>query len=213
MDYYNSTTIDEINYTGVFVSVDYEDATDLYYYDWTDTSSAGIYNVTYVWANDSYNNVNATTYTDVSFNVTCSIAIDLSPNLTTGINWTVDALPANALPAGGNNGIGVTGYNVSVSASGCNADVYIKADGDLAAGGNVLGLGNETYCYNTSDGTVTGAACYAFDTGYAGNQIGSNLGAGSYVYLKFYLDVPGGLAPGDYANVVSIKAVQYGTAP
>jgi len=70
-DYYNSTHIDEINVTGVWAIVDYDDWVEdkWFYYDWTDTSTSGTYNVTDVYANDTVGNMNHSTYTDLYFTV------------------------------------------------------------------------------------------------------------------------------------------------
>jgi len=42
----------------------------LWYFDWTDTTATGTYNVTSIWANDTAGNTNSTTYSDLSFEVT-----------------------------------------------------------------------------------------------------------------------------------------------
>ncbi len=174
----------------------------------TTSLSPGVYNYT-VYGNDT-SGKNATPMTGNFTVEVCSVAIGLSfPSL----NWTVSSLPAVNLPADGNNGSGVTSYNVSVIATGCTADMYIMANGDLTSGPNLIGLANETYRYNTTNNTVPGAGFTSLDTDYAGNQIGSNLANGAYVYLKFFLSVPGGQVAGSYNNTVSVKGVKYGEPP
>jgi hypothetical protein len=93
---------DEINWTDVVVTVNYQNATGYYRYEWTDTSSTGQYNVTWVWANDTLNNINYTSISDVGFVVSTG---DTGPpkwydNTTNGteagtwiehsVNWTDD---------------------------------------------------------------------------------------------------------------------------
>ncbi len=204
--------------------------------DWCGYSLGGAANLTMTKINNTYFWAVNTTMTEDSHNVVfycndtsgnmnksltryftvemCSIAIGLSNPLDSGINWTVTGLPVFNLPANGNNDAGATSYNVSISITGsCTTDIYIRADGDLQGEGGVIELGNETYCYNTTDSTVPGTACTVLDTDYAGNQIGSDLGDGEKVYLKFYMTVPGGQPTGDYNNTESIKGVKSGEQP
>ncbi|MCK5477159.1 MAG: hypothetical protein KAI55_04525, partial [Candidatus Aenigmarchaeota archaeon] len=159
------------------------------------------------------------TYLNATFNFTIesfSVAIGLSNPLAFGISWDIEDLPANNLSANGNNNVSVTQYNVSVVLTGSyTVDLYIQANDNLInpSNGILLGLGNETYCYNTTNSTVPGIACSVLDTEYAGNQIGSGLSNGDYVYLKFYLNVPATQSPGNYNNTVNIKGVQTGQSP
>jgi len=167
-----------------------------------------------VYANDTNNNWNYSSCENpFSYETTgCSISIGLSDALASGIIWNVNSLPATNLPAEGNSEI--TQYNISISITGsCTVNLYIKANDELTSNGYKIGIGNETYCYNTTDPTVPGIDCYQLDTDYQGNQIGSNLADGSHVYLKFYLDVPAGQPPGNYNNTISIKGVKSGEQP
>lgn len=166
-------------------------------------------------ANDTAGNTNETMgENDECFGVkqSCAIAIDLSPTLSS-IDWSVTTLPANDLDAEGNGVTVETEYWVNVSATGCTADLYIKANGSLVSGSDSIGLANETYCYNTTYSSVPGTACTSLDTTYSGNQIGSALAGNTAVYLKFYLDVPSQQPAGTYSNTISIKAVQNGNSP
>jgi hypothetical protein len=179
---------------------------NLWYYEYNTTLN-GTHNYT-IYANDTNNNWNSSTGRNFTVSA-CSVAIGLSYS---AINWNIPSLPAINQSAQGNNGSDITEYNVSIIASsGCAADLYIKADGDLTSGLDTIGLGNETYRYNTTNSTVPGATYTPLDTDYTGNQIGSNLGNGAYSYLKFFLSVPSGQPAGNYNNTVSIKGVKSGT--
>lgn len=160
-------------------------------------------------------NVSSTSWVNISLNLTpCSIAVGVSDNLSSGINWTISTLPVTNQSADDNNGTGITGYYVNMSVTGtCTADVYIKADGNLSSNGNNITLANEKYRNNTTDSTVPGTNNISLDTTYAGNQIGSNLTDGEKIYLKFYLSVSGGQAAATYTNNVSIKGVKAGETP
>ncbi|MCK5177237.1 MAG: LamG domain-containing protein, partial [Candidatus Aenigmarchaeota archaeon] len=131
------------------------------------TSNVGTFNWTQVWANDSAGNIN-TTSPDLSFNTAlCSVAVGMSSALALGINWDVISLPSNNLSAEGNNNTAITQYDVTVSIDGaCTVDLYISADTNLTNpnNGKIIGLGNETYCYNATNNTVPGIACETIDT-------------------------------------------------
>lgn len=60
---------DEINWTQVYISVDAENQTGYFTYEWTDTPDIGYYNVTRIYSNDTRGNMNMTTHTDVYFEV------------------------------------------------------------------------------------------------------------------------------------------------
>lgn len=65
-----SATYDQINWTGVYVSVEYDDQPNNWYtYVWTDTSESGTYYVTDIYANDTAGNMNHTAYADLYFAV------------------------------------------------------------------------------------------------------------------------------------------------
>ena len=141
-----------------------------------------------------------------------SIAIDLSANLSSGIVWNVQSLPAFNLSAEGNNGDGDTFYYINISSS-SNVDVYVKADSDLVSdGGNVIGVGNETYSFNLTDSTVPSIVKTPLSLNFL--PIITNLPAGfNVVYLKFFLNVDGGQAVGNYNNTLSFIAVESGQPP
>lgn len=141
-----------------------------------------------------------------------SIAIDLSANLSSGIVWNVQSLPAFNLSAEENNGDGDTFYYINISSS-SNVDVYVKADSDLVSdGGNVIGVGNETYSFNLTDSTVPSIVKTPLSLNFL--PIITNLPAGfNVVYLKFFLNVDGGQAVGNYNNTLSFIAVENGQTP
>jgi hypothetical protein len=146
-------------------------------------------------------------------NQSFSVAIDLSSKLASQINWTLSTIPAYNQSAEGNNGTLVTEYWVNISASAGTADLYLKASGNLTtSGGSILGLGNETYSYNSSNSSVPSDAKYQLTTNFADNKIADAVTSG-LVYLKFFLTVPSGQPAGTYNNTVDFKAVQTGQSP
>lgn len=66
-DYVSSIVYDNITYSNLKVSLNADK--EIYYYDFTDTQNSGLYNVTKVWANDSWGNINYQNYSAVYFNV------------------------------------------------------------------------------------------------------------------------------------------------
>ncbi|MBD3262800.1 hypothetical protein GF374_00280 [Candidatus Woesearchaeota archaeon] len=166
-----------------------------------------------VYSNDSF----ATNVSDVwqlTINDSLAIAVSLSTKLSGGINWTINSLPSYNQFADGNNNSGITEYDIAISATGTNVDVYIKADDDLSTvGGDTIGIGNETYNYNLTNNLVPNSTNFKLTTNYADNKIGDNLADGSYVYLKFYLNISASQPPGTYSNNVNVKAVPHGESP
>lgn len=130
-----------------------------------------------------------------------------SSYLSGGINFSVSSLPAINLSANGNNGAGVTSYNITITLDEGTADLWIKANGNLdKAGGGSIALVNEKYSYSTSDNTVPSGTKTSLTTSY--NKIVGNLASGTTVYLKFYLNVTSGTASGVYNNTLSFLANQ-----
>jgi hypothetical protein len=162
------------------------------------------------WARDFTGNWNSTPID--SFIVKApSIAIDLSADLENKVDWQIEKLPADDANATGNNDEGATDYYIDVICEGTRVDIAMQASGDLVFESDSLGLGNETYAYSTSDSTLSGAARQALTTDFDDNQIGNGLLNDSTVYLKFFLDVPGNQAPGNYKNNISFSAVESGS--
>ncbi|GAH23564.1 unnamed protein product, partial [marine sediment metagenome] len=138
----------------------------------------------------------------------------LSPKLGQQINWTLTSLPVYNQSSEGNNNTGITEYYVNISAEGTTVDLYVKANDDLKTSGlDVLGLGNETYSYNSTNSSVPSINKYSLTTNYEDNPIGENLGEGAVVYLKFFLSAPSGQPAGTYNNSLLFKSVPTGQEP
>ncbi|OYT36699.1 hypothetical protein B6U91_00485 [Candidatus Pacearchaeota archaeon ex4484_71] len=180
-------------------------------YFWFEPSdlTPGDHNVTF-WCNDTSNNW-GTNWTNFTILDEAAIAIQLSPSLLWNVNWSLETLPVDDLDAAGNNGSMGTEYWVNLSVTATTADLYVKADGDLkTAGLDILGLGNETFCYNVTNSSVPDINRLMMDTDYI--LIAENLQSGA-VYLKFYLDAPAGQPAGTYLNRLDFKAVSHGNSP
>jgi len=168
-----------------------------------------------VYANDTSDNWNVSdTY---SFTTSeCSVAIGLSNTLANGILFGNTA-PGEAKDALGNNGEGLTDYNITLQISGCSpntVDVYLKANDDLRTltGYYFIGLGNETFRNSTSDATVPASLQnISLTTNYADNKIGSSLPDNSHVYLKFVLNVPVNQWAATYNNTIYICGERSGS--
>jgi len=156
--------------------------------------------------------VDGTTKENYTILDSCSIAMGISNTLSDGVNWSVTSLPQTDLAANGNNGTGVSEYNISISASGCTADVYIKADGDLISGSDAIRLGNETFCNSTADSEIEDIGCTELTDAYD-SIIADGIGDGDKVYLKFFLSIPSGQPAGSYINNIYLKAVKAGDPP
>jgi len=136
----------------------------------------------------------------------CTVAIGLSTALATGIAFgNVD--PGQTADAAGNNGAGVTNYYITVSISGCTpntVNVYTKASGDMISGSYSITLSNEKFRNSTSDNTVPATLHnISLTTNYADNKIGNLLTDGSYIYLKYNLNIPTGQrAASNYQNTI-----------
>ena len=183
-------------------------------------TTTGNLTVNTTYANDTTNQLGfETPFPNLQVNVSptaCSVAVGVSNNMSNGIVFgSVASLPVTNTGAQGNNGSGVTLFNVTLSVTGvCTADLYIKADNDLiSSGGKIIQLGNESYCYNVTNSSVPGTACTALSTLYTGHQIGAGLSDGAFSYLKFYLSIPAKQSAATYNNTVTIKGVEAGQAP
>ena len=185
---------------------------------WVNATGNINYNSTFV------ANANLTDNTSISnatsaFNVTIvspsfSVSISLSSRLSQQINWTLTSLPAYNQSAQGNNGTGLTEYYVDIQVEGGTADIYVKANDNLTTpGGDILGIGNETYSYNYTNLSVPSDIKTSLTTNYSDNKIGNAMNNGSVIYLKFFLNAPAGQAAGTYNNSLLFKAVQTGQSP
>ena len=180
----------------------------------TNFTQAGIFNITTLYPATQNYTLSSENFTINVTSAGASIAVLLSDNLSSGIFWNLQTLPAINQSANGNNGSGETFYFINVSVQGGTADMYLKANGNLMnAAGDVIGLGNETYSLNQTNSSVPGSSKFAITTNYADNKIGSDLGDGSAIYLKFFLNAPQAQSAGTYNNSVSFKIVQSGESP
>ncbi|MFA5142452.1 MAG: LamG domain-containing protein [Candidatus Woesearchaeota archaeon] len=164
-------------------------------------------------SNDTYD-TNASDARILENNPSQSVSASLSSNLSgAGVVWTVNSVPQSYLNADANNGILVTNYNVTISASGTTADLYIRADGNLTYATNYIDLNNEMVSFSISNSTVSNASKKSLTTAYINNPIGLNLADGTIVYLKFYLNVSASQGPGTYRNNITFKVVPNGYTP
>jgi len=166
------------------------------------------------YAVDQSGNRNQTEQREVTVNIVSGIAIDLSSKLASQINWTITTSDIFNQSAEGNNGNDTTDYFVNISVESGTADIYIRANSDLITSDlDILGLGNETLSYNTTNSSVPSQQKFALTTNFADNKIGNSLGDGSTVYLKFFIDIPIAQPAGTYNNSLEIKAVPVGQDP
>jgi hypothetical protein len=165
----------------------------------------------YVYCEDLSGNWN---YSFVNFTVEndAAISIFLSDDLSWAVRWNLVTLPADDLPAIGNNGPNATGYFINISAVNTLVDIYVRADGDLSTVSlDTIGLGNETFGFSLNDSTVSNVSLLTMSTNYT--LIGNDLDGNSTVFMKFYLDAPVGQAAGTYLNQLDFKAVRNGQLP
>jgi hypothetical protein len=145
-----------------------------------------------------------------------TIAISFSSNLASGIIFgDVHVLPSYNISAvhnydNQNNG---SSYYIYVSPdSNSQIDLCIKADRGLTnAGGDVIGIGNESYASSTNSSDVT-IPSLNNETSLTLNYSQYDVGVfpGEQNFLRFWLDVPAAQASGTYNNSVYMKAVVSG---
>jgi hypothetical protein len=146
-----------------------------------------------------------------------SIAISFSTDLAGGIVFNnVHVLPSYNVSAihnydNQNNG---SNYYVYVSPdSNSQIDLCVKADRGLTnSGGDVIGIGNETYSSSVNFSNMT-IPQLSNETSITLNYTGyeSGVSPGEQNFLRFWLDVPPAQASGTYNNSVYLKAVVSGT--
>jgi hypothetical protein len=142
-----------------------------------------------------------------------TVAATASANLSGGIIFQVNVLPSTNLSADGNNGTGETLFNITVSAIGTLADLYIRADENLTSGSNVILLHNEKYSFNLTNASVPSQNKFSLTTSFSDNPLGYNLSDGTIVHLKFFLNVSGSQAAGTYNNTIFFRVVASGNSP
>lgn len=182
----------------------------IYEYNYTiqSTDPGGTWEV-WVWANDSYDN---TASNSTTFKV-CVISISLSSVLSNGVNFDGCSPTGEYCYATGNNGDGVTDYNITITAKGCNADLYVKGNQSyLTTDSQQIPISNIEVAYSTTDSTVP-TTYDPIGTAFSQGAIGSNLEDGTVVYLKFRLYVPSGQSAGTYNAGLKFQGVQNGYSP
>jgi hypothetical protein len=195
------------------ISTDENSAFGLLFNGTNGSIADGEYNFS-VYANDTLGNNNFSQYVNFSLDTSGAISISLSSALSSQINWTVNGTNVVNQSAEKNNGTGPTEYFVNISVEGgTTADLYVRANSDLlTSDGDLLGLGNETVSFNSTNSSVPSIYGFKLTTDFADTQIGSNLGT-STVYLKFFIAVPIAQPAGNYNNTLEFKAVKKGVAP
>jgi hypothetical protein len=161
----------------------------------------------------------ATTGTTISnVSITKYLSITMSTNLSDGILFgTVSALPATNLNASHNydssSSASTMFINVSVD-SNTAVNFCVKADANLtdSAGGNTIGLGNESYnnATTTSASLPSVASEISLTSDYV--QAGKNVSQGNVTYYRFWLDIPAATPSGNYNNTISFKGVEVTSA-
>lgn len=155
------------------------------------------------------------------------LAIQMSGNLSAGIDfgtvWTLPTLDQNATK----NWCAVNGTCANLSSVNYNQTQYfinVSTDSNTAvtfclyaneglktSGGDVIGLGNETFADNVTITNITSPSMVnnlAMTTSYA--QAGLNIPRGNSSYWRFWLDIPAAQASGSYNNTVYFKGITFG---
>lgn len=135
----------------------------------------------------------------------CSLDFTLSGNLSNGIFFDVSTLPSENLSANGNNGTGITQYNLSITVTGCTSNLSIKTNAPLTSGSTTIPIGNEKYSYNRTDNTVPSTTKSSLTTSYV--SIDSGISS-TTTYLKFFLNVSANQQAGVYNNTISFQIAE-----
>lgn len=135
----------------------------------------------------------------------CSLSMTFSDTFANVIHWDVSGLPATEIDADGNNGVGITEYNISITATGCTADLEIRANSDLTFGVNTILLANEKYTYNGTNSSVPIGTKTSLTTSFV--DVDTNLTT-QVTFFKFFLDVPDGQPTGTYNNTLDLRVTQ-----
>jgi hypothetical protein len=156
------------------------------------------------------------TSTEVSSNVSISksFSIEFSPELDEGILFgEINFLPAININASHNydGSENSSTLYINVSEDGNTAvDFCLRALSPLVnAGGDQIGLGNETYSHYSSS-NLTHPTTNEIPLSPIYFKTGENIPLGGANYWRFWLDVPAGQPSGTYNNTVYFKAVQTG---
>jgi parallel beta-helix repeat protein len=181
--------------------------------NWSNFSEIGLFNITALYPETQNYSASVKIYFVNVTEQAISIAISFSPKLLQVITWNLASLPAYNISADGNNATGFTEYWINLSVTGGTADLYMKATDLVSSGGSILGVGNETFSYNSTNASVPSDVKSSFTLDYSNNKIGDGLADGSAVYLKFFLNAPSAQSAGTYNNTLDIKAVPHGETP
>jgi len=144
------------------------------------------------------------------------LSIDLSDNLSRGITFgSVDTLPATDVNATGNNDSGDLNTSMFVNVSldsNTNIDICISGNTHLTtSGGDIIGLGNETYANSTNISLNEPALANQVPLTTVATESGANIPPGSANYYRFWLDIPAGTPSGDYNNTITFQGIETGT--
>lgn len=146
------------------------------------------------------------------------LSIQMSPELQSGIKFEdIITLPTTDDNATENYaGVGNSSlYYIQVSNDSNTAvDFCVMANsGMMNEGGDVIGLGNETYhaINTTSDATNPDITLQVpMTTSYV--RAVNNTGIGGEAYFRFWLDVPAGQSTGQYNNTFLVRGINMGQA-
>jgi len=140
------------------------------------------------------------------------LSIAFCANLSAGIDFgDVSVLPVSDLNASHNYDGVDTGstYCVNVSNDGnTEVDLCTKANDDLETlGGDVIGLGNETYSNSTATNLSLPSLEDAVSLTLSYVKSGTAIPIGEANYYRFWLDIPAAQPSGDYNNTIYFKGV------
>jgi hypothetical protein len=237
MDWYDASTIDEINYTSIWVIVDGKkwieigshDETSTFYWNTTDIEEQTCVNLRARAIDLTGSNTYSGYYTKGSClnisHVECMISIGISEDLMNGIFYPAIApIEYNISAVNNTNSSGNTNYFVIVSSSTCKVDLWMKADDHLRDdSGHFMMIENSTFDEGTlSDNGTSCVQCpninEARQMSLSYQKIGQRIPQGTTVYLRFWMCpyyCPGGLSvpPNTYNTTVSIIGREAGSGP
>jgi hypothetical protein len=154
------------------------------------------------------------TETPSNVSISKSFSIEFSPELSEGILFgEINFLPAENVNAShnydGEDNASTLYINVSEDGN-TPVDFCIRGLSNLInAGGDEIGLANETYSYSNSS-NFTHPTFNEIPLAPIYFKSGENIPLGGTNYWRFWLDVPAGQPSGTYNNTVYFKAVQAG---
>ena len=151
----SATTNDEINWTAVTVDLIYQGNTH-WTYNWTDTSTAGVYNITEAFVNDSTGQQNRTSWAQAAwFNVTVGGAATCTPS--TGGAWFNAAWDKRKSICINESQIVASHLNfpVLINITDTNLTTLAQADGDdILFANDTVQFAHEIEYFNATDGRL-----------------------------------------------------------